>query len=305
MNPKPIVSIIIVNWNTQKLLTDCLTTIAAARDEISLETIVVDNASTDDSVSLVRQQFPWVHLIANDENVGFARGNNQGIKVSQGAYILLLNSDTELKSGAVVSLVTCLQANPDAGAAGPLVRNSDGSIQNCYGDLPSVWLELIGPYLWDNISKPWGRWGPPLDKNKTLTVERVSFACTLISRTALDEVGLLDEQFGFYSEDYDWFYRLQAAGWQTLFCPQAEIFHHWGASSKMRNEWALKQLYKSKRIYFAKHYGSGTELILRLGLLTRFTAKAIINNFRHYLLRQSSINASLQWQLIRDMLKSP
>lgn len=274
---------------------------------VTTEVFVVDNASTDGSAEMVREQFPWVTLIENTENVGFARANNQALHQATGHYLLLLNSDTEVRSGALATLVAELEAHPEAGAAGPRVLNPDGSPQNSYGRLPTVLDELLGPYWADFATKPWGALGRQLWRKRSAAgepfpVDRVSFACTLIRRAALEQVGLLDESFEFYSEDYDWFKRLKDAGWQALYCPRAEIVHHWGASSRQRSEWALRQLYRSKRRYFAKHHGARTEQILRLGLACRFAAKIGLVLASYPLRRAEALRqARLYGRLFHDM----
>lgn len=280
-------SIIIVNWNTRQFLFECLSSVAESMQvsTASTEVLVIDNASTDGSQSLVREQFPWVKLTANSENVGFARANNQALQQASGKYLLLLNSDTIVHAGALDNLLMALESQPKAGAAGPKVLNPDGTLQPCYGSLPSILSEIVGPYALDVFTKPWGRIGAHWRRQAVASqecqrVERVSFACTLIRREALTQVGLLDERFAFYSEDYDWFYRLRRAGWQAIYCPQAVITHHWGGSSKMRSEWAERQLYRSKRIYYRKHNGPLGEWILRGGLSARFLGKILASYFR-------------------------
>jgi N-acetylglucosaminyl-diphospho-decaprenol L-rhamnosyltransferase len=304
-------SIVIVNWNTREFLANCLSSlqldISNLQNQPCWEVLVVDNASNDGSATLVKEQFTWVHLIENSENMGFARANNQALRLAKGRFILLLNSDTIIRLGTLNNMIDALKALPQAGAAGPQVFNPDGTIQNCYGSLPSVGSEIIGPYAIDIFTKPWGEVGNRVQKRLIAdgnykVVDRVSFACTMIRRTALDQVGLLDERFEFYSEDYDWFKRLKDAGWLALYCPQAKIVHHWGASSRQRSEWALRQLYRSKRRYFAKHSGPRAERLLRLGLALRFAAKigvacASFPVRRNVALQQIRLNA----RLIQDM----
>lgn len=305
-------SVVIVNWNTRNLLERCLNSVSYDLSGVangSVETWVVDNASTDGSACLVKQRFPWVQLMENAKNVGFARANNQAIRLATGRYLLLLNSDTEVFPGAFHALIGALEAHPQAGAAGPQVYNPDGTLQNCYGSLPSVASEIIGPYALDFLTKPWGKLGgrmsPIADaKDDCQVVDRVSFACTMIRREALDQVGLLDERFQFYSEDYDWFLRLGNAGWQTIFCPQARIMHHWGASSSQRSEWSLRQLYRSKRLYFAKHQGVAVEVVLRLGLTVRFALKWLMGAARHLYDKPAATHQMAVYQrLIQDMLQ--
>lgn len=305
-----IASIVIVNWNTCELLRRCLIAVCTAIQMLqsnATETIVVDNASTDGSTDMLMMYFPWVKVIKNQDNVGFARANNQVLHQSSGKYILLLNSDTELMPTALCTLVAILETHPRAGASGPLVFNPDGTLQNSFGALPTVLDEIVGPYWADYFIKPWGGignqlWSRQLVANVPRVADRVSFACTLIRRTALDEVGLLDEDFEFYSEDYDWFKRLKAAGWSALFCPQAEIIHHWGASSRQRSEWSLRQLYRSKRRYFVKHNGVLTERVLRFGLSLRFATKlavALILYPLHTTTMQQQVR--LNSRLLKDM----
>ena len=311
-------SIIIANWNTRELLAECLESVGNGQLSVGsglttdhclliTEVFVIDNASTDGSAAMVRERFPWVKVIENTENVGFARANNQGISQSAGCYLLLLNSDTEVHPGALQTLVELLESHPEAGATGPRVLNLDGSLQNSYGSLPTVLDELLGPYWADFLTKPWGwlgrrLWGKRSETDTPFVVDRVSFACTLIRRTALDQVGLLDEGFEFYSEDYDLFKRLKDAGWKALYCPQAEIMHHWGASSRQRSEWALRQLYRSKRRYFAKHHGTNAERVLRLGLALRFAAKIAVALASYPVRRvEGARQAHLYYRLIQDM----
>lgn len=306
-------SIVIVNWNTCDLLAKCLESVDTEIQLFPLgkvETLLVDNASTDGSAELVKKRFPWVQLLANSENVGFARANNQAMRVATGRHLLLLNSDTEIFPGALRTLADSLERHPRAGAVGPQVFNPDGTLQNSYGKLPTVLDELLGPYWADFLTKPWGKlgrllWGYRISANMPNVVDRVSFACTLVRRTSLDQVGLLDESFEFYSEDYDLFKRLKDDGWVVMFCPQAQIMHHWGASSGQRSTWALRQLYRSKRRYFAKHDGPRMERVLRVGLALRFAAKVGIALASYPVCRSEAIEqARLYSCLIHDMQKN-
>ncbi len=303
------VAIAIVNWNTRDLLAQCLVSVFGTASNTSLEVWAVDNASSDGSATMVRERFPQVHLIENAENLGFARANNQALHLAQGRYLLLLNSDTEVQPGALSCLADALERYPEAGAVGPRMLNPDGTLQNSYGSLPSVLDEILGPYWLDFLNKPWGAIGRryrrrELEDGDYKRVDRVSFACTLIRREALDQVGLLDERFALYSEDYDWFKRLRDAGWQVLFCPQAQVIHHWGASSRQRSDWSLSQLYRSKRLYYAKHYGRGSALLLQAGLIMRFGLK-LLWAIGSYLLRRVAATEQMRCQrrLIAEMLR--
>ncbi|MFC2023891.1 glycosyltransferase family 2 protein [Chloroflexota bacterium] len=324
-------SVIVVNWNTRDLLAFCLESLAddpylaiGFRDDsaggeppdgrglaaLSTEIFVVDNASTDGSPGMVRERYPFVRLIELDENIGFARANNRAIRQSQGRYVVLLNSDTEVHPGALGVLANALDNEPDAGAAGPRVLNPDGSLQPCYGSLPSLWSEILGPNLLDPFTKPWGRFGRRLYVKRIATgsctrVDQVSFACTAVRRETFLQEGLLDERFPFYSEDDDWFKRLNDAGWQTLFCPQAVVVHHWGASARKRRAWAELQLYRGKRRYYLKHHGILAERLLRAGLVVRFLLKYASARFRP-VLDEDTKRSTLEKQrrLMADTLRS-
>ena len=280
-NPRIDVSVIIVNWNTRDLLGRCLTSLEQNINGLAdtqIETIVIDNASSDDSVQLVKNDYPWAILIENESNVGFAAANNQGLRRVKGDNILYLNSDTELMPGAIGVLLDALDRYPLAGAIGPNVLDSDGTIQNSYGKLPNLFDEIVGPYLFDFFTKPWGKFSRYRRRSLTSckNVDRVSFACTMTRMAAQQDVGEFDERFVFYSEDYDWFIRLHKAGWSVMFCPRAHVKHHWGASSRKRREWANEQLFRSKRLYFSKHYGSKSEQLLRIGFSLRFFLKILL-----------------------------
>ena len=235
-----LLSVVIVNWNTRDLLMRCLGSLETARQSLPAtmtEVIVVDNGSSDGSSQAVAEMFGDVQLMANPHNAGFAAANNQALRRARGEFLLLLNSDAEIvHPNALLVLLDALLRHQNAGAAGPLVLNADGSLQSSFGALPTVLDEWIGPYWADFFAKPWGRlgrrfWRRRLAQGTPFAVDRVSFACTLIRRRALEQVGLLDEAFTFYSEDYDWFRRLKAARMAAIFCPHAVVMHHWGASS--------------------------------------------------------------------------
>ncbi|HQY93987.1 glycosyltransferase family 2 protein [Caldilinea sp.] len=310
-----LLSVVIVNWNTRDLLMRCLRSLQTARQALpagATEVIVVDNGSSDGSPQAVAATFDDVQLIANQHNAGFAAANNQALRYARGEFLLLLNSDAEIVyPNALLVLLDALMRRPDAGAAGPLMLNTDGSMQSSFGELPTVLDEWIGPYWADFYAKPWGRfggrfWRERLEQGKPFAVDRVSFACTLIRRTALERVGRLDEAFTFYSEDYDWFRRLKDAHMAALFCPHAVVMHHWGASSRQRSEWSLRQLYRSKRRYFAKHAGVRAERMLRVGLFFRFAARMALTIARCLFNRPyASQSVTRYWLLMRDLGSAP
>ena len=266
-------AIVIVSWNTRELLARCLRSLLATsdssaqpfEDEFPLlafgpycaPVFVVDNASSDASVQMVREHFPWAHLIENDENVGFARANNQAIRRSSGRYVLLLNSDTEVHRGAVETLVAFMETNPQAGAAGARLLNADGSLQPSVHPMLTPWREFWRLMFLDKLVRR-ATYGPKLWRaTAPQPVEVIKGACLLLRRDALDQVGLLDESFFFYTEEVDLCYRLARAGWQLWWVPAATVIHYGEASSKQAAQAMYLQLYRSK-IQFYRKFGGKT-----------------------------------------------
>lgn len=253
----PVVSIVIVSWNTRDLLAACLTSLREAAREVDgrLEIVVVDNASRDGSPEMVRERFPEVDLVRNTDNVGFAAANNQAIRRTRGQYVLLLNPDTEGRPGFLGTLVDFLESHPQAGAVGPRVQGGHGEHQvSCY-PLPTLWRELWRLLHLDRVS-PRGSYPASLFEATTpQRVESILGACLLVRRAALEATGLLDEQFFIYTEEIDLCRRLQDHGWHLYWVPQALIIHYGGASTTQVGRPMFVELYRSKVQYFRKHFG--------------------------------------------------
>ncbi len=253
-------SIIIVNWNTRDLLAACLESVAAeiARmGEGEAETFVVDNASTDGSPEMVQEDFPWVRLIRNTENVGFARANNQAIRLAQGRYLLLLNSDTCLHAGSLQTLVDFMDAHPAAGAAGPRLLNGDGTLQvSCHPLLTperEFWRLSFLERLYARATYPLEAW----DATTPHRVEVIKGACLLGRRMVLDQTGLLDESYFMYTEEMDLCYRMAQAGWELWHVPAATVTHYGEASSRQVAADMYVQLYRSK-VQFHRKFGGAS-----------------------------------------------
>jgi N-acetylglucosaminyl-diphospho-decaprenol L-rhamnosyltransferase len=265
-------SVVILNWNVRDLLDRCLASIRSSR--YTIEIVVVDNASTDDSVALVRDKYPQITLIVNDSNRGFTGGNNQGIAASHGRYVLVLNPDTEIVGEALDRLADYLEAEPRAGAVGPLLLNPDRSIQPSRRRFPTVitgffestWLQRLTPrgvlsrYTMDDVPA-----------NVVQDVDWLNGACTLFRREMLDRVGAYDEaNFFMYSEELDLCRRIKAAGWRIAYVPAAQVIHYEGKSSEQAV--AARHIYfnTSKVRYFRKWHGRGVAEALRLWLLSQY-----------------------------------
>lgn len=248
-------STIIVSWNTRDLLKHCLHSVERASRELAAETIVVDNNSNDGSGRMVREQFPQVQLIENRENLGFARGNNQGIRRSQGKYLLLLNSDTEVAPRSFQVLVDFITARPNVGAVGARLLNADGSLQpSCFPMLTpgrEIWQLVFLDRIWRRSTYPMYRW----DVTTPREVEVIKGACLMLRREALDQVGLLDEEYFMYTEEVDLCYRLSLAGWRLWWVPRAKVVHYGGQSTQLMSDRMYVQLYRSKVQFYRKFGG--------------------------------------------------
>jgi len=251
------VSIIIVNWNTKGLLQDCLRSIYERAGDVDYEVIVVDNASADGSAEMVKSDFQQVILIENPENRGFATANNQGMAVAKGRYVLLLNSDTVILENSITNTICFADSNPQAGVIGCRVLNPDGTLQpTCYM-FPSILNMLLSSiYLYKIFpkSKFFGRermsWW---DRNDVREVDVVTGCFMFVRREAIEQVGMMDEQFFMYSEETDWCYRFKQKGWKVVFTPVAEIIHYSGASTKQRRTEMILQLWGSILLFLKKH----------------------------------------------------
>ena len=254
------ISFVIVNWNAKGFLRDCLTSIAE-ETHFSHEIIVVDNASTDGSAAMVRNEFSDVILIANDKNPGFGAANNQGIKAASGRYVLLLNPDTLIIDGAVDKMLDWAQKQNDLGCAGCQVLESEKLIQRtCFSDPSLLNLLLIETGLYRAF--PRSSWfGQPYyshwDRRTEREVDVVSGMFMLIPRNVFDSVGFMDEAFFVYAEEADLCRRIRRSGLRCVFTPAAQIIHRdgGGRSTTQVKPRMYVQLQKSLIIYMHKYYG--------------------------------------------------
>jgi len=274
-------SIIIVNWNTRDLLIQCLKSLQQTFQRLKMEIFVVDNGSTDGSGEAVRAKFPEVIFIENRLNLGFARANNQAMRLSKGRYILLLNPDTQVKEGAIETLKIFMDIHPKAGVVGAQLLNSDGSKQNSIANFPSLATELLNKSL---LRRLFPEQFPGKERTyvEPIEVDSVIGACMMIRRTSMEQVGLLDEDYFLFLEETDWCYRFRRAGWKVYHHPQAEIYHFQGKSADRDKKRAKVEYSRSRRQFFKKHRGRLQRFVLLVGLLIKlgveflFTAVACI-----------------------------
>jgi GT2 family glycosyltransferase len=251
-------SVVIVSWNTRKILRDCLLSVYR-ETAVPFEVIVVDNASEDGSVEMVRREFAGVRLIVNEKNAGFARANNQALAVAEGRYAVLLNSDTIVLDGALDKLIRFADAHPEAAAVGPRVLNSDMSLQRTCFMFPSILnLALASTHLYKIFGRNrffgrerMGDW----QRDSVREVDVVTGCCIIVRRRYMEQVGMLDEDYFMYGEETDWCYRFRQAGYKVLFTPEAQIIHLGGASSRRIAAAMSLQLKASILLFFKKHRG--------------------------------------------------
>ncbi len=302
-------SIIIVNWNVRDMLVDCLASIEANRGALAVQTIVVDSASTDDSVPMLREHFPWVELLPQAENVGFTRGNNIGLAKATGRHLLLLNPDTVVLDDALQQMVTYLDAHPTVGIVGPHTLNTDGTHQSTRRRFPTVasaffestWLQPLAPRA--ILDRFYVR---DVADDAVAPVDWVQGSALMARRDVYEQIGGLDTDYVMFSEEVDWCKRAADAGWRAVYLGTARIVHHGGASTDQVI--ANKHIYfqQSKLRYFRKHHGASIALILRGFLLATYlwqisleAVKALAGSKRP--LRRERIRA--YWQVVRSGLR--
>lgn len=250
------VSIVIVSWNTRQLLRRCLETLEPNLTVANCEILVVDNNSSDGSAEMVQVRFPQCYLIRNERNLGFAAANNRAMRQARGRTVLLLNPDTEMRPDSLAVLLRFLDERDDAAGAGARLVGRDGSLQVSFHPAPSLFLEFWRMFHLDRVLPlgiyPVEKWG----LGQARRVDVLQGACLLLRRQALDQVGLMDEEYFMYSEEMDLCERLRRAGWNLYWVPEAEVVHLGGQSSKQAPAEMFIHLYRSKILYFRKHHGS-------------------------------------------------
>lgn len=256
-------SIILVCWNNKEYLEPCLNSLYEEKLRYSFDVVVVDNGSTDGSQEMLLDRFPEVKIIQNDHNVGLSRASNQGIEATYGRTVLLLNNDTLVNKSSLESMVEFLDNTPQAGAVGGKLLNPDGSFQSGYANFSTLTEEFLiitglGNLIWEGYPSH-------IDDGRPRVVDWLSSACLLLRRSALDKVGLLDEEYFIYGDEADLQFRLKQAGWQVYYLPYVTTIHYGGRSM---NRWRRrKMVYRGKLLFYKKNYGSFRTGLLRVMML--------------------------------------
>jgi GT2 family glycosyltransferase len=284
----------------------------AVSQKPQIEVIVVDNASTDGSVEMVRDEFPGVHLIANDTNRGFTAANNQGLALSQGRYLLLLNPDAEIVGEALIKMVGYMEDHPALGALGPQLRYPDGSLQPSRRRFPTLATALVESTVvqewWADNRMLRRYYMADTPDDAVQQVDWLVGACLLVRRQVYEEIGGLDEGYFMYSEELDWCRRIKDAGWEVVYLPTATVIHHEGKSSEQVVPTRHIHFQSSKVRYFRKHHGVLQAELLRWFLLATYvyqwgreSLKWLVGHKRP--LREERLGAYLQ--VLKSGLRTP
>jgi N-acetylglucosaminyl-diphospho-decaprenol L-rhamnosyltransferase len=268
-------AIVIVSFNVCDLLRRCLQSVCASQGAITYAVCVVDNASSDNSVEMVRAEFPDVQLIANRENVGYPAANNQGLRLlgvsseqhaRRPRYCLLLNPDTEVPPDAIAEMIGFLDTHPDVGVAGPKLVMPSGKLDlACRRSFPTPavsFYRMIGFSRLFPGSSRFGRYNMTfLDEDEPAEVDSVVGAFMMVRTAAVESTGLLDERFWMYGEDLDWAKRIKDAGWRVMYNPAVTVLHVKRASSR-ESKRAQNEFYRAMLIFYYKHYYCDTPRLL-------------------------------------------
>jgi GT2 family glycosyltransferase len=290
-------SIVVVSWNTRDLLRDCLASVQARLGPLDAEVIVVDNASGDDTAEMVRREFPTVHLVANADNRGFAAANNQGLAIARGRYVLLLNPDTVVLDDVLAGAVEHADRHPDVAVVGCQVMESETALQRTCFRFPSPWhtfLYATGLARLRPRSRLAGReWYGDWDRATARDVDVVSGMFMLVRRSAIDEVGPMDESYFVYAEETDWCYRFRRAGWRCAFAPVGRILHvHGGGQSTGQVSVRMTvQLQRSLLIFHRKHLGRAAWAATKCLFVVAMASRAVGWSLRSAIARGAGAKA--------------
>lgn len=264
---KPILSVIVLSFNTKQLLQQCLRSVYASSvfKEKELEVIVVDNASTDDSVEMVLDLFPLASIIRNPKNIGFSAGNNVGLRVAQAEFLLLLNSDAMVEQNTLREMINLMRRDKAIGAATCRLELPNGEIDPAsHRGFPTPWnafsymsgLERLFPHSrwFSGYHRGWE------DCSVTHDIDAISGAFFMTRKDVINKVGVLDEQFFMYGEDIDWCYRIKEAGYRIVFHPVVRALHHKKQSgrahpddSEIRKK-TQRYFLETMELFYWKHY---------------------------------------------------
>jgi len=277
----PNISIVILNYNVKAFLEQCLMAIERARHNLEVEIFVVDNASVDGSQAMVKKRFPYVHLIENKKNLGFARANNQALKLAKGKYAFILNPDTLIQEDTLLILKNFLDTHPDIGAVGCKLINPDGSFQlGSRRSLPTPWVafcRIVGLSKIFPRSKLFGRYNMSyLDPNIECEVDVLSGSLLLVRMDVMEKIGYFDEDYFMYGEDIDLCYRIKNIGYKIFYTPTTKAIHYRGESTKKGEFSFITNFHSAMLTFINKHFKDQYPILLRFALIVGVYARISI-----------------------------
>ena len=280
------VSVIIVSYNVRHFLDVCLHSVLRAAEGLEAEVVVVDNASKDDSVAWVREQFPTVKLIANTDNTGFSKANNQGVAASTGEFILFLNPDTVMPEDFFRKTLAYMDAHPEAGALGPRLIDGKGSFapdsKKGFPSFAIAFFKTTGLHkLAPRSPVINGYYAPQVGEWETAPVDVLSGCCMLVRRSVIDAVGgAFDERFFMYCEDVDLSYRISQGGWKNVYFPEASLIHYKGESTRKATLSYIRIFNEALAAFVRKHYSKRSARVFIFLLHLGIAFRAVIGAFR-------------------------
>ena len=317
-------SIIIVNYNVRGYLKNCLQSLfkSLTKSQFDYETFVVDNNSNDGSQKMVKEEFLFVILMENQENLGFSKANNQAIRIAKGDYVLLLNPDTLITPRSLDLMVEFMEKNQEVGAIGPKLIDINGAVQSSAGREDTVFTillrfciprsftgkikKILAKNNFRNFRKLLGsQVDSYLSRSEIETpveIDRISGACFLLRRKIIKEVGLLDEKIFLYSDDADLCFRIRKKGWKIIYFPKVKIIHYGGKTTGGDfKPFPFCCGVESEYYYFKKHYNKITSFIVRLLLSFALIVRAPWFLY-HYLVLKKRNKSSNLWKIYYSAL---
>lgn len=254
------VTVIIINWNTKELLARCLDTVC----ENDCEVIVVDNGSSDESVSIVKERFPNVRLILNSDNLGFATANNKALHEAHSEYILFLNTDVILNEGVLEEMIEFMDKHPMAGLCSPSLLRQDNSLQESYISFPNLFTELFGRFNYRHCKTP-------------SKVQSIRGACMLARANAVKDIGGFSERYFLFLEETDLCMRLHKNGYEVWYLPAVKVYHTGGGSAGEEKTGARIEYWRSRYIFFREYYSHFQYILLNIGLFIKLALNLVLN----------------------------
>lgn len=280
----------IVNYNTCEITMDCLRSILSSSTSYEYEIIVVDNSSKDNSVLEIKKHFPHIQLIENDQNVGFAKANNQAMRKATGKYVLLLNSDTIVQTNTLETMLIFMENHSGVGASGCKIVLPDGSLDKaCKRGFPTPSASFYYAFGFSKLFPKVPRFNQYqlgyLDPDQEYPIDCLVGAFMLVRRKAIDQVGMLDEEFFMYGEDIDWCYRIKQAGWGIYYYPRTSIVHYKGASSRKKPYKIIYEFHRAMLLFHRKHYRHKHTMIVNGLVYAGISLKFLISLLKNKLIK--------------------